>query len=202
MKKLLLASALGLMGLASTGAHADSQLVVGAGSAAARLDFRVVIPRVLFLGVGTGATAATPATVNTVDRISFDYSTNAAAVGTGAAAASITNTGPVPAGATLPVKVIGNNGQVVLTATNPATLVSTTVPADTIPFSQITATSSLVTVGGVPAPALSGGTSNVILTSGTKVTNAGANWTFAFANTAVVPAGTYDGRVTYTAAMP
>lgn len=199
MKKLLLASALGLMGLASTGVHAESQFVVGTGSAAAKLDFRVIIPRVLFLGVGTGATAATPATLATVDRVTFDYTTNPAAIGTGTAAASITNTGPVPAGATLPVKVIGNNGQVVLTSTNSGNLVSGT---DTIPFSQITAVTSLATVGGVPVPAASGATANVILTTGTKVTNASANWTFAYSNTATVPSGTYDGRVTYTAAMP
>ena len=199
MKKLLLASALGLMGLASTGIHAESQFINGAGSAAAKLDFRVIIPRVLFLGVGTGATAVAPATVATVDRVIFDYTTNPAAIGTGVAAGSITNNGLVPAGSTVPVKVIGNNGQVVLTSTNSGNLVSGT---DTIPFSQITTTSSLVTIGGVSAPAATGATANVILTTGTKVTNAAANWTFAYANAATVPSGTYDGRVTYTAAMP
>jgi hypothetical protein len=199
MKKLLLVSALGLMGVVSTGLHAESKFVVGAGSAAANLDFRVIIPRVLFLGVGTGATAAIPATLATIDRVTFDYTTNPAAIGSGAAAGSITNTGPVPAGSTLPVKVIGNNGQVTLTSTNSGNLVS---GSDTIPFSQITATTSLATVGGVPVPAASGATTNVILTTGTKVTNATANWTFAYSNSAAVAAGTYNGRVTYTAAMP
>ena len=46
----------------------------GAGTAAAELELRVVIPRVLFLGVGTGA--ATLATNTTVDELTFDYSTN------------------------------------------------------------------------------------------------------------------------------
>jgi hypothetical protein len=57
-------------------------------------------------------------------------------------------------------------------------------------------------------PATGTGTGvNVTLSSGTKVTDQSATWTFSYANAAVVPAGTYgatgnSGRVTYTATMP
>ena len=49
---LLLRSALALALATPLMASAESQLVTGAGSATANLDLRVVIPRVLFLGVG------------------------------------------------------------------------------------------------------------------------------------------------------
>ena len=50
-------------------ANAESNVVTGAGalSASARLDFRVTIPKVLFLQVGTGTSMATLATVNLID---------------------------------------------------------------------------------------------------------------------------------------
>lgn len=197
MKKHILISALSLASLLTVSAHAESNFVVGAGTAAAKLDFRVIIPRVLFLGVGTGAAALS--TNATVDRLTFDYTTNAAAVGSGAAAASITNSAGF-AGNAIPVRVFGNNGQVVLTATNPANLVNSATPADTIPFTQITGTSS---DAALDHPALGGGTSNVTLNAGsTKVTARNANWTFAYANTVDAAAGTYNGQVTYTASMP
>ena len=50
-----------------------------------------------------------------------------------------------------------------------------------------------------------GAASNVTLSSGTKITDRTANWTFSYANSAVVAPGTYgttNGRVTYTASMP
>ncbi len=53
-----------------------------------------------------------------------------------------------------------------------------------------------------------GAASNVVLSSGTRITDRSANWTFAFANTALFPPGTYgatvagNSRITYTAAMP
>ena len=84
-KALLLKSALALALATPLLASAESQLVTGAGSATARLDFRVVVPRILFLAVGTGSGAF--ATNTTIDTVTFDYTGNPAAVGTGAAAA-------------------------------------------------------------------------------------------------------------------
>lgn len=189
---LILKSTLALALASPLLASAESQLVIGTGSASARLDLRVVIPRVLFLGVGTGA--ATPlATNGTIDTITFDYSSNPLDVGTGLAAGSITNTGPTPAGSTVPVRVLGNDGQITITATNPASLTS---GADTIPFTQMAVTSD----GALAAPGFSGGTSQPAPTG--RVTNLTSNWTYTYANTVTPAAGTYTGRVTYTAAMP
>lgn len=173
-------------------AWAESQLVTGAGSATARLDFRVVIPRVLFLAVGTG-NALPLASNGTIDTLTFDYTANPADVGSGTASA----------GQAVNVRVRGNNGQITLAAATTGAL--SNAAGDTIPWSQITGTSDQATL---PSPALpltgTGPTSNVTLSAG-KVTDRTATWTFRYANTAVVPPGTYgttNGRVTYTAAMP
>lgn len=194
---LFVKTAIALALVAPMLASAESQLVVGSGSASARLDFRVVVPRVLFLGVGTGAAAANPANNTTIDTVTFDYSGNPAALGTGAAANAIT-------GNVVPVRVIGNNGQIALTANTTGALTNAT--ADTIPWTEITASSSLA---ALPSPVIpntgAGAASNVTLSSGTKVTDRSANWTFSYANSTVVAPGTYgttNGRVTYTAAMP
>lgn len=182
-KALLLKTTLALALATPLLASAESQLVT-TGNAVARLDFRVVVPRVLFLGVGTGANAANPATNASVDTVTFDYTTNPGAVGTAGAAAGVIT------GNVVPVRVIGNNGQVTLAASTTGAL--TSADSDTIPWSEITATGA-------------GTASNVTLSSGTKITNRTANWTFSYANSTIVAPGTYgttNGRVTYTAAMP
>lgn len=175
-------------------ASAESQLRVGAGAAAANLDFRVIIPRVLFLAVGTGDAGL--ATNGTIDTVTFDYTNNPEALGTGVlgVAGSIAN-------AVVPVRVLGNGGVIALAST--VTGVLTNATTDTIPWSQITATSSDAT--NFPSPAPGGATVNLGISSGTKVTNRTANWTFSYTNTDVIPPGTYgttNGRVTYTATMP
>lgn len=191
-KSLLAASAAAAVLLAlPTTASAESQLVVGTGSATARLDFRVVIPRVLYLAVGTGNAAL--ANNGTIDVLSFDYSGNAADVGSGTASA----------GQSVDVRVRGNNGQIALTAATTGALTNAT--GDTIAWSEISATSDQATL---PSPTLpltgTGAGSNVTLNSA-KVTDRSATWTFTYANSAVVAPGTYgttNGRVVYTAAMP
>lgn len=172
-------------------ASAESQLVIGSGPATADLNFRIVVPRVLFLAVGTGATGLADNT--TEDTVTFDYTTNPGALGTGAAAGAIS-------GNVVPVKVMGNNGVIALTSSNTGALTNAT--SDTIPWSQITVASSDTT--NFPSPAPTGASVNVAVTSG-KVTSRTANWTFSYANSAVVAPGTYgttNGKVTYTASMP
>ena len=196
MKKVLLIAAMGLAGFAATSVQAESAFVTGTGTAAADLNLRVIIPRVLFLGVGTGA-AALGASNATVDRITYDYTTNATAIGGGAAAAVITNSGAFTPANSVPVRVVGNNGQIVITATNPVSLLSGT---DAIPFTQFSAVSGDVTLAH---PALGGGTASPTLNTGsTKVTTRNAVWTYTYANTVTPPSGTYDGQIVYTASMP
>jgi hypothetical protein len=194
-KSLLLQSALALALASPLMASAESQLVIGAGNASARLDLRVVIPRVLFLGVGSGA--ALPLANNaSINALTFDYTTNPLDVGAGptALAASITNDGPSPAGNAIPVRVFGNDGQITITATNPVNLTSGT---DSIPFTELTVATSN---GALPAPGFSGGTSQPTMVG--RVTNQTANWQYAYANTTTPAFGNYSGRVTYTATMP
>lgn len=196
-KSLILKTSLALALATPLLASAESQLVT-TGNAVARLDFRVIIPRVLFLDVGAGATTVPVATNTNVDLVTFDFTANPAAVGTGAPGTSTNNV--------VPVRVVGNNGQIVLTAATTGALSNGS--GDTIPWSQISATTS---VPELPSPAIpltgSGLGSNVTL-NGAKTTDRSANWTFSFANSTVVPAGTYgatvanNSRVTYTATMP
>jgi hypothetical protein len=104
------------------------------------------------------------------------------------------------------VRVRGNNGQISLTAATTGALTNAATPADTIPWTQITSTSSLPGLPSPVIPATGTGTGvNVTPTSGTKITSSAATWTFQYANAAIVPAGVYgttNGRVTYTASMP
>lgn len=188
-RNLLLKSALALAIASPLMASAESSLATGGGSAVARLDLQVVIPSVLFLGVGTGADNASISN-GTIDTVIFDYTTNADQVGLATPAANIGNslTGN---GSAMPVRVFGNNGQVTITATNPATLDN---GADTIPFSEMSVVSDNA---NLPAPGFSGGTSQPLLAG--RVTNQTALWTYSYGNLTAPAAGTYTGRVTYTA---
>lgn len=185
-KSLILKSAIALALAAPMLASAESDLTVGTGPAAARLNFQVIIPRVLYLAVGTGN--ATLADVTTVDLLSYDYSSNVAAIGNGTdSAAQAVN-----------VRVLGNNGQVQIAAAGTGTgLVNSLVPAEIIPWTEILATSSTPTFS---APAV-GSTANPTLSAG-RVTNRTAIWNFAYSNTNIPAPGTYTGQVTYTATMP
>ncbi|KRC10441.1 hypothetical protein ASE11_20705 [Hydrogenophaga sp. Root209] len=189
-KALLLKTTLALALATPLLASAESQLVVGAGSATARLDVRVIIPRVLFLAVGTGEAGTT--TDSTIDTLTFDLTPTPGSVGSGTPTA----------GQNVNVRVRGNNGQVALTAATTGALTNAT--ADTIPWSEIAVSSDLP---ALPSPVIpltgTGAGSNVTLNTG-KVTDRAAVWTYAYRNTAVVAPGTYatNGRVTYTASMP
>jgi hypothetical protein len=163
-------------------AMADSQLTVGTGSAAANLNFRVVIPRVLLLQVGNATT---------VDLVEFNLTAPAIEPGLGGAGVARTN------GTIVPVRVLGNNGPISIASLG--TLGGLANGADTIPWSGITAVSSDLT--GFPSPTTAGSTVNLTTNLGTKVTNRTANWTFNYSNTTAVAAGTYNGSVVYTASM-
>lgn len=189
-------------------ANAESQFNTAAGpsSAVAKVDFQITIPRVLFLQVGTGTNFATnPA----VDLITF--SVPAANVGDGtviAGAGGNLGTGKVTA------KLVGNAGAIVFSSTVPNGI--SDGAGSTISYAQI-ATASVVGATGnllTPPALVDGATTNAAadgVTSGTKVTNRDATWTYTYLNTVAggVPAagvyggvGVNQGRVTYTATMP
>jgi len=197
-KALLLKTTLALALATPLLASAESQLVT-TGNAVASLDFRVIIPRVLFLAVGQGA-SGTPANNTNVDLVTFDYTTTPGQVGAGVGSPGVVS------GNVVPVRVVGNNGQIVLTAVTTGALSNGS--GDTIPWSQISAVTSAPELPSPVIPLTGTGAGSNVTLNGTRTTDRSANWTFSFANSAVVPAGTYgatvanNSRVTYTATMP
>jgi hypothetical protein len=174
-------------------------------------------PKTIYLQVGNGSysgyynTGGTPLNNATVNVVSVTLPANA--VGTGAAQAMSSNStqslsfydgyavcnppGQVYVGgwARLP----SGSGNAVLTVSSPANLTS---GGNAIPFSQIswTSTANGNTSPDIPAGTFNGGTITLRnIAAGTWVENCHS---FSYANTAVVAAGTYTGRVTYSLAMP
>lgn len=95
----------------------------------------------------------------------------------------------------------GSGGNGVLTVTSPANL--TNAAGNTIPFSQISWTSSGNGDSGTqpfPAGTFNGSTQN--LGSFPRNTWRESCHTFSYGNDAIVAAGTYTGRVTYTLSVP
>jgi hypothetical protein len=190
-------------------ASAASTYTTGAAnlSAAAQVDFSVVIPKILYLRVGTGSTYTTGAltTVNTVDLITFSP-----AAGTVGNSTAVAGTGGDLTGGVETAAVLSNSGNVTLVAT--ATGALSDGAGDTIPFTQITTAAAVNTASYtlLPAPVLSNGTSSTVTLTApaAKIINADAKWTFSYANSVTPPGGTYGGvntnnsRVTYTATMP
>jgi hypothetical protein len=206
LKNLLGAGALTLPLMAFAESNVQSGAATAAPGATAHLDFSVVIPKILYLRVGTGSAYTTGAltSVNTVDLITF--SPAAGTVGNGIAVAG---TGGDLSGGVETAAIVSNSGNVTLNATASGALGNGS--GDSIPFTQITTASSALTSGTpLPAPILTNGTSsNVLLTApASKLIVQDAKWTYSYANAATVPAGTYGGvnannsRVTYTATMP
>jgi len=172
------------------GAHAESAFTTGNTAnitATARVDFSVTIPKFVFLQVGTGTNMATNAAIDVIT-----FSVGAAAVGNGTAVAG---TGGDQTNGKVTLRVRGNNGDMTLAATGPATLLSGT---DQIAWTQIT----VVAANGAPAHPAVGGAAVTLPATGKVVNIPNGDWTYAYANAAVVPAGTYTGRVTYTATTP
>jgi hypothetical protein len=187
-------------------AHAESSFQTGGGAlnATAKVDFTIVIPKVLFLQVGTGALFANN---GAVDVITFNVP--ALDVGNGVAVNATAASGDLGNG-TVTAMVRGNGGNVTLSASTPGALGNGL--GDTIDWSQITTTAATLNTANVlPAPVLVNGNSAAIPIAPVagKIVNQDATWTYTYANSAPVAAGSYgglvaanNGRVTYTAALP
>lgn len=200
------AGALALPLLALAESHIQTGAATAAPGATAHVDFSVVIPKILYLRVGTGSSYTTGAltAVNTIDLITF--SPAAGTVGNGI---PVAGAGGDLAGGIETAAIVSNSGNVTLNAT--ATGLLSDGVGDTIPFTQITtAASTLTSATALPAPVLTNGVSaNVVLVApASKIIIEDAKWTYSYANAATVPGGTYGGvnvnnsRVTYTATMP
>lgn len=195
-----LALAGAIAALAPMAAQAESSFVNGASgalSANARLDFRVTIPKILFLQVGTGTGRAANGTIDLID-----FTVAAADLGLGT---TVAGTGGDLGGGAVTARLLSNGGNVTLQSTTTGALSNGT---DTLSFGQIVAAPSVLTSATALAhPTLvDGGSTSSTITATNGVVNRDARWTFSFSNSAVVPAGTYggtatNGRVTYTASV-
>jgi hypothetical protein len=206
LRNNLLKAAVAIAVAAPLFANADSQFTTGAGTpitAAGHLDFQIVIPKILFLQVGTGTNMANNAAINQIA-----FSVPAANVGDSSVISATAGSGDLGNGV-VTARVIGNNGTVTFTSQTLGAL--NNGGTDTISYTQIaTAAASNTTATVLAAPALAdGATTTVTLTPASgKVMNRDAKWTFTYLNQNVVPPGTYGGtnannsRVTYTASMP
>jgi hypothetical protein len=177
-------------------------------------------PRVIYLQIGVGSfsgfysSGGSPVTANpTVNVVSVTVP--AATVGSGTAQAMSSNTGSTNSfydnftfcsAGQLYVggfyrRTNNSAGTATLTATSSNPL--TNAAGDSIPFTEIRWTSSGIGDSGAqpfPAGTFNGGTQTI----GTINRNQWAEscHTFSYRNTAIVPAGTFTGRVTYTLTAP
>jgi len=190
------ALAVALLAAFPLAAHAESTFVSGPGAlnASAKLDFQVTIPKILLLQVGAAGS---------INRIDFDLSGTPSIVGNGTVIDATAGSGDVGNG-TVTAELVGNNGTVALSSVTTGALGNGA--GDTISYSQILASSSNT---ALPSPALAdSATTSTTVNAVNKVVNQTAQWTYKYANAAIVAPGVYGGtntnnsRVTYTASMP
>ena len=188
--------------------HAESSVRTGAGAqtSIAHVDFQIIIPKFIFLrvGTGTGTVAGGLGTNGNIDLIT--WSPGSGTVGNGVA---LTGTGGDLGGGVETAVVIANNGNVTLTSSTLGALGDGV--GDTISYAQIrTNASRLTTAQVLRAPALvDGGTRSVnVPAGGSKVVQRDAQWAYTYRNQTTPPPGSYggvntnNGRVTYTASVP
>jgi hypothetical protein len=184
--------ALAVLGAAlSAQAASDINTVSAANqTATANLAFRITIPRIIFLAVGTSTLFADLATV---DRVDFSL--------TPAQVATPGNVLGVSTGGTVNARVFGNGGAINFSANGTLNGLAPLVagPAN-VAWSEIAPTS----VGTLAHPAIGNGVAgaNSPLAAVGGVVNQTAVWTFNYANASAIAAGEYNGTVVYTAVMP
>jgi hypothetical protein len=177
-------------------------------------------PKAAFLQVGLGSysgtyvSGGTPLNNAFVNTVSLQTPLTPNVVGTGAAQAMTSDSttaasfydGYLVCNPPAQVYVGGwvrtptGTGGAVLSVISPASLL--TVAGDAIPFSQIswTSTANGNAAADIPAGTFNGGTLVLrTIAAGTWVENC---FTFSYANTAVVPGGSYKGTVNYTLVLP
>ena len=202
MRALATAATAAVIGMPAAVRAESNVQNTAATNATARLDFRITVPRVLFLQVGTGTNLANNTAVDLID-----FVVPAAGIGSGSPIAATALSGDLGNG-TVTARVLGNNGAVTLTSTTTGALGNGA--GDTISFGQISTTAAVLTSAtALAAPALAdAATTSTSVPAAGKIVSRDAKWTFSFLNSAVVSPGTYGGvntnnsRVTYTASMP
>ena len=153
----------------------------GGAPTTARLDFRITIPTILYLQLGTlGAT---------VDRVTFPVID---LPGTGPVAGTSSGTNPVPVRV---AALVGGSALVTLRANSSTAL--TDGSGNNIPFSEI-----LWTATGNFSGNTFNAAANQQLDQFTGPGNRTGTYSFSYANANYYPPGTYNGQVTYTLSSP
>jgi len=218
LRKWRAAAALAVSGVAATGSASAFTATL---TAAAPKTIYLQIGNGTFTGGnytptnGLGQPTGSPGKNTTINTVSV--SVPAASVGNGTAQAMTTNSTAANsfwdgyAFCNLPAQLYiggfyrttGNgNGTISVIATVPASL--TDGAGDSLPFSQISWTSSGNGDGNIAQPFPAGSFSGTSINVGSLAQNTWDEscWTFSFANSTVPPAGTYTGVVLYTLTAP
>ena len=192
VKKFLLI-ALGALGAAANQTALADQATCGTTPCSAgplSVNFSIIIPPVLRFQIGE--TAATSPNVQwTAGNIT------SANIGTGPVNADTVSNGGVGGPTLVDYALMSNlsSNDATITASAVGTLNGLT-PGNTIPNTDITAQSNSTNAwAAVPMP-VAGTTTTVTPSSG--VINAAGTWQYQFANSAIYPADTYTGTITYT----
>ena len=178
-------------------AQAESDLTLApatGGSASAKLDFRITVPRIIFLRVGTGTNFADALGAANINLVDFTLTANN--LTSGAAIAGVPNAGASATAGAVDARVLGNGGSVSFTAVGSGAGLVAPGVATPVAWSQIAPTAA----GSLPHPVIGGAATS--LTATNNVVNASSTWTFNYTNSAAIAAGVYTGQVTYTAALP
>lgn len=214
MKKALFAVA--LASVLPFAAQAESTFVSPApanASASARVDFRITVPRVLYLQVGTGTNFASNTAIDLID-----FTVPAATMGNGVPIAATAASGDRTNGA-VTIRVLGNGGNISLNSATGGPLGNGA--GQTVGWGQInvaaaalpSGTTAGFTNGAIVHPAFNtgasgGGGTATTLTATAGVVRQEGQWTYSYLNQNPLAAGTYggvdtnNGRVSYTATMP
>jgi hypothetical protein len=205
MKKVVVTALVAATVVATAGtARAESFFVTGAGalSAPTHLDFTIIVPKILFLQVGTGPVAPALTANGAINLLTFTVP--AANVGDSTVISS--TGGDLSSGAAVTARVVANSGTVTVTTTTPNMLKD--AGTDTISYSQIGLVVATLTSGTAftPAALSDGAVTTTTIAPTSNVVNQDAKWTFTYKNQNVVAAGTYgtsanQGRVLYTASI-
>lgn len=182
-------AALGLIAMTPALADSDFQAAPnGTLTAQAELDFEIVIPRFLYLQVGSAD--------NNANVVNFDLATGV--TGINDIDTNIGNGNAVTSGDTVAVRLVSNAGDVNLAAAGSGT--GLTNGADTIPWTQITGSAATGSgAGGLDVPQVG---ADIDLFAVNGVVDRNDTWSFDYANDLLVGGGTYTGTVTYTATSP
>ena len=178
---------------AAFSAQAESNIVTAATgtlTANAKLDYRITVPRILFLRVGTSAGFVDASGGLNLDRV--DFILTPADVSSAVPKAGVSGQGAYGVTA----RVLGNGGVVNFSAAGSGTGL-TGVGLPVVPWTQI---APVATGGTLVHPVINA--LAIALPAVGGVVNQNTVYTFNYTNTATLPAGTYNGQVTYTAVMP